>query len=47
MKVMQRLELVISPSRPIAFLTWPTRTVPITGMAFCPTHISSSPAVLY
>ena len=45
MKVMQRLELVISPSRPIAFLTCPTRTVPITGIAFCPTHISSSPTV--
>ena len=46
MKVMQRLEAVMSPSRPIGFLTWPTRTVPITGSLLTPTQNSSSPAVL-
>ena len=46
MKVMQRLEAVISPSRPIGSLTCPTRTVPIDGNLFCPTQNSSSPAVL-
>ena len=45
MKVMQRLEAVISPSRPTGSLTCPMRTVLITGMSLRPTQNSSNPVV--